>query len=63
MYLAANSHPSLPGVSLDWWARGSKITDPEWIRGRSDEDNKSAVVTRNKPVRMRVSSSVRPRST
>jgi hypothetical protein len=54
MYLAANSHPILPGVSLDWWARGSKITDPEWIRGRRDADNKSAVVTRNKPVRMRV---------
>ena len=54
MYLAANSHPSLPGVSLDWWARGAKITDPEWIHGRSDKDNRCAVVTRNKPVRMRV---------
>jgi subtilisin family serine protease len=54
MYLAANSHPLKPGVSLDWWARGVKITDPEWVRGRKDEDNKSAVVTRNKPVRMRV---------
>jgi hypothetical protein len=54
MYLAANSHPTLPGVSLDWWARGSKITDPEWIRGRRAAENKSAVVTRTKPVRMRV---------
>lgn len=54
MYLAANSHPSLPGVSLDWWARGAKITDPEWIHGRSDKDNRCAVVTRNKLVRMRV---------
>ena len=54
MYLAANSHPLLPSVSLDWWARGAKITDPEWINGRSDKDNKCAVVTRNKPVRMRV---------
>jgi hypothetical protein len=54
MYLAANSHPSLPGVSLDWWARGAKITDPEWVRGRGDKENKCAVVTRNKPVRMRV---------
>jgi len=54
MYLATNSHPLLPGVSLDWWARGTKITDPEWVSGRRDTDNKSAVVTRNKPVRMRV---------
>lgn len=54
MYLAANSHPLLPGVSLDWWARGAKIIDPEWVHGRSDKDNKCAVVTRNKPVRMRV---------
>ncbi len=54
LYLAANSHPSLPGASLDWWARGSKITDPEWIRGRRNAENKSAVVTRNKSVRMRV---------
>lgn len=54
MYLAANSHPALPGVSLDWWARGAKITDPEWLRGRRDSLNKAAVVTRNKRVRMRV---------
>ncbi len=54
IYLAANSHPLLPGRALDWWARGAKITDPEWIRGRSDASNKGAVVTRNKPVRVRV---------
>jgi hypothetical protein len=31
-YRNGNRHPLMPGRSMRWWGKGSKITDPEWQR-------------------------------
>jgi hypothetical protein len=51
IYYNSNSHPDAPG-DLQFWARGSKITTPEWVDGR--KHNLRACFTRKEPVAMAV---------
>ena len=53
LYLNGNTHPIAPG-NLQWWAKGGKIVDPEWVAGRPNDRNMRACFTRNQPVAMRV---------
>ncbi len=53
IYLSDDSHPQIAG-SVGWWGKGAKITTPEWVAGRDDDDNRRACFTRNRPVSMRV---------
>ncbi len=51
IYQNSNTHPKAPG-DMQWWARGSKITTPEW--GDSGKRNLPACFTRNAPIAMAV---------
>ncbi len=51
LYREADTHPIAPGA-LQGWARGPKLTEPEWERGRVD--NHPACVFRGRPVALRV---------
>lgn len=51
LYEDADTHPIAPGA-LQGWARGPKVTAPEWERGRPD--NLPACVLRARPVALRV---------
>jgi hypothetical protein len=52
LYLNGNSHPQMPGVSLDWWGRGAKVDTPEWDAALPDHVDQRACFTRNGPVSM-----------
>lgn len=54
LYNNSNSHSLLPGKNLRWWGKGAKIVTPEWILGRSENENYRACFTRNAPVSMAV---------
>src|SRR5256885_9579165 len=51
IYESSSSHLVAPG-DLQWWAKGVKITTPEWAQG--GKRNVRACWTRNNPVSMRV---------
>ena len=54
LYNNSNTHSQLSGKNLQWWARGAKITVPEWVRGRSENENYRACFVRNAPISMSV---------
>ena len=55
LYTEGNTHPDLPtGRKVQWWGLGAKISDPEWVRGRAEQNNRRACFTRNRPLGFRV---------
>lgn len=55
LYRNGDTHALLPaGRDIQWWGKGAKITDPEWVRTRAAADNFRACFTRNQPIAIRV---------
>lgn len=59
LYQMSDTH-GIATEPVQWWARGAKIEEAEWVRGRAETDNYRACLYRNRAVSIKVCLKMEP---